>query len=192
MYDAGVLENYNAQPPFIGFVSKVMKDNPGSIETWLSGFKDLGEGGLQLLYMAAWYSRTKEAEEYFEKHGIEEFSGKKGSNLLGVPVKNPTTLDLLWGMFFASGDKAPIRRIVSGFKLAEYAGSLERFKTSDKTENDKNEALLDATFRAAVWAIRSNCENHPTVLKHCRFIFENGNLDEHEKLVLGELLSNPQ
>jgi hypothetical protein len=189
MTQANALKDENAQPPVVAFLSQVMAANPKQIPQWLDEFKDLDEKQRTALWAAAWYSDTEEARAFFKEQQFEPYIENQAPKILDMEVNNPTTLDMLWGHFMATGKEESIRRIISAFGLSKHAGALERFKTSEKTEQDKKEAYLDVTFQAAQWSLESNCRQHPLVLKHCKAIFADPKLPKDQSLWLGTLLS---
>jgi hypothetical protein len=168
---AGVLKKSTAQMGLIGLYSQIMAQNPDQIRGWLKELGDLEEAERGVLLMSAWFSYTKVSEEYFAENKLEEYIKEKPRALAEIEVKDAPTLDLLWGMFLASGEITPVRRIVSSLDLSEYSGEAKKYKTSAKTEEDRRKALLDATFQAAMWSLEANCKQHPKVLEHCETIF---------------------
>jgi hypothetical protein len=189
MADKGVLKRENAQAPIISFLSQVMAANPKRIQEWIDEASDLDEKQRDALLVAAWYSDTKEARDLFQKQNLDAYLKQKAPDILEIDVNNPSTLDMLWGYFMATGDSAPIRRIVSALSLSKYSGALDRFKTSEKTDKDKKDAYLDATFQAAQWSLESNCKTHPRVLEHCEEIFSDKATPKDQSLWLGVILS---
>ncbi|WP_395736814.1 hypothetical protein [Prosthecobacter sp.] len=189
LVDQGVLKNENSQPPLVAFLSRVMAANPTRIAGWLEEFSDLAKEQRQILLAAAWYSDTDEAREVFQKEKQEVFLKKRAPNILEMEVNNPSALDMLWGYFMATGDAAPIHRIVTALSLAKHAGALERFKTSEKTDKDKETAYLDATFQSAMWSLQSNCTTHPRVLEHCEAIYADKTLPADQGLWLATVLA---
>jgi len=167
---AGTFEDSKSHAPFIGFLSQVMAQNPESVEPWLKEFEDLDEQPRKLILAAAWYSDTDGAKAYFKEKKLENLAEKDPPDILDLKVDNPSTLDMLWGYFLATGEEAPIRRIVSGLQLSKYAGAAEAFKESQKTEEDKRKVWLYATFQAARWSLTANSKQHPKVLEYCEGI----------------------
>jgi len=189
MADRGLLKDENAQAPIIAFLSQVMSANPKRIPEWIDEASDLDEKQYNALLAAAWYSDTAEARDLFKKQERDAYLNEKAPDILVIDVNNPSTLDMLWGYFMATGDSAPVRRIVSALSLSKYSGALDRFKTSEKTEKDKKEAYLDVTFQAAQWSLESNCKAHPRVLAHCEAIFADKVTPKDQSLWLGVILS---
>lgn len=189
MTAAGVFENENSQPSFIAFLSQVMAQNPKKTERWLKEFEDLDESQRTVILAAAWYSDTKAAKAYFKEKQLENWAEQIPTDILEMKVDNPRTLDMLWGHFMATGEQAPIRRIVSAFQLSEYSGAAKRYRESKQTEQDKKEAWYDATFQAAQWSLKANCKQHPKVLEYCEHIFRDKATPKAESLWLGLVLS---
>ncbi len=189
MTQQGMLKKESAQPPIIAFLSQVMAANPKQVPKWLEEFKTLDEKQRLTLWAAAWYSDTAEAKDFFRKQQLEAYLRQPAPKILELEVNNPSTLDMLWGYFLATGEEKPIRRIISAFGLSKHTGALERYKTSEKTEQAKKEAYLDITFQAAQWSLESNCREHPLVLKHCEAIFADPKLPQDQSLWLGVVLT---
>lgn len=154
----GTLENPSVHPPLIAFISEVMKANPKRIAGWLDalGQLKLGHEELGVFYNAAWFSDTKAARDYFRKKGIAAFGNDKPPKILELEPKTPDVIDMLWGVFFATGKKEPIRRIVAALELNRPDG--------------KDDRMREATYQAVRWSLASNCRHHPTVLAYCREI----------------------
>jgi len=186
---AGMLKDENAQAPILAFLSQVMAANHKKIPDWLEAFSDLDKDQSRVLLAAAWYSDTDEARAYLEKHKVDDFLKSKAPKILEMDVTNPSILDMLWGYFTATGSEEPIRRIVSAFSLSKYSGAIGRYKTSEKTEQDKKEAYMEATFQAAQWSLEANGRQHALVLKHCETIFADPNLPKDQSLWLAVILS---
>jgi len=170
-------------------MSQVMAQNPKNVTGWLKEFEDLDEKQRNAVLSAAWYSDTETADAYFKENKLKAWAEQDSPEILEMKVDNPATLDMLWGYFMATGDKAPIRRIVSAFQLAKYSGAAKRYKNSEKTAQDKQEAWLDATFQAAQWSLQNNCTQHPKVLEYCEAIFRDKGTPKGESLWLGIILS---
>ena len=166
-----------------------MAQNPKNVEQWLEEFEDLDEKQRELILVAAWYSDTDAAKAYLKEKKLERWSEKESPNILDLKVDGPHKLDMLWGYFMATGEEAPIRRIVSGLQLSKYSGAAKRFKESEKTDEDRRKAWLDATFQAARWSLTANCKQHPKALEHCERIFRDEAIPKDEKPWLAVILS---
>lgn len=189
MTNRGVFKDPYAHPPVVAFLSQIMAQNPKMIREWMKAFETIDDTQRAPLQAAAWYSDTPEAREYFKEQKFEVFLKEKAPKILEITVDNPSVLDMQWGYFMATGDSTPIRRIITAFSLSKYAGALDRFKTSAKSDQDKKEAYYEATFQAAQWSLESNCRTHPLVLEHCEKFYAGQDLTQVESLWLGVLLS---
>ena len=181
---AGQIKN-STQPPISAFLSQIMAQNPKRIAAWMASLDDLPVADKKALYLAIAYSHTAEGAKFFEEKGLKEYQ-TQAPEILEMEVNNPETLDMLWGYFMATGKEAPIRRIVSAFNLSPYAGALERYITSKKTEADKKAASLDVALQAACWSLRSNCKEHPRVREICDALLAGNSLNpvEHKWLAV--------
>jgi hypothetical protein len=189
MIRAGVLKFEHNQPPAVAFLSQVMATNPEMVPKWLEEFKDLDEKQQSIIWAAAWYSRTTEARKFFEDKSLDIYLEQPAPSILEMEVNNPAVLDMLWGYFMATGKEQPVRRIISAFDLSEYLGDVEGFRTSEKTERDKEKAYLGVTFKAAMWSLEQNCRQHPLVMQYCEGIYIDENLSQDQRLWLGVVLS---
>jgi hypothetical protein len=190
MSKAGVLTNEGSEPPTVAFLSRVMVANPDKIAAWMTALADVSDSNKDKLHRAIWLSDTKEGRAYLKEKGVKKYVEKAPPDILKMEIDSPDVLDMLWGYFFATGDEAPIRRLVSAFNYSKYFGAIQRFKTSKQTAEDKKNALNDAIFRAAMWSIGSNCKQHPRVKEHCEHLLKGNDLNPSEvrilKMVLGK------
>ncbi|MBN1905900.1 MAG: hypothetical protein JW927_12465 [Deltaproteobacteria bacterium] len=104
-------------------------------------------------------------------------------------VNSGTHLDIQWATFSATGRFEPIKKIIDSLEFSKYSGAVDAYKNSDKTEKDREEALLDATFQAARWSLTSNIEQHDLVKKYCIYSFINDKHSDDVRLWLGVILS---
>jgi len=185
--EAGVLSSSKAAAPMAAFLSRVMAGNPENIAPWMAALADLPEKDLETLHKAIWYSGTDEGNAYLREHGLQKYLAQPAPDILHMPV-HPAVLDMLWGYFFATGDAAPIRRIISALNNYQYVGSLERYKTSQKTAEGAKQAFDEIVFRAALWSLGSNCQQHPRVMQICRKLAQDGDLNSTERDCLKAVL----
>lgn len=183
----GMFKKESAHPPIIVFLSRVMEQNPKLVAGWMKEFENLDEKQREVFLIAAWYSDTEASRNYFQEKQLQEYLENEPPDLLKLEMNTPSRLDMMWGYFFATGKIEPIRRIVSSLELAKYSGAMERYRDS-KMKKDKTEALYEVTFRAAMWSLESNCQQHSAVLKHCKTIYAEAELPELQREGLGVLL----
>jgi hypothetical protein len=189
MSKAEMLTKPGAEPPTLAFLSRVLAANPEKIEAWMKALADLPEGDKAELHRAIWFSDTKESKAYLKDKSVAKYVNKDPPDILQMEIESPDVLDMLWGYFFATGEEAPIRRIVSAFNYSTYFGAVERYKSSKQTAEDKKNALNDAIFRAAMWSLGSNCQQHPRVREHCDSLLKGNGLNATEARVLKVVLA---
>lgn len=186
----GLLKDDKAGPLFVGFLSQVMAQNPKEIARWLLELHSLDEEQRSTVVTAAWYSDTEEARACFKDPALKDSAFlQKPPKILELELDRPQVLDLLWGSFMATGDVKNIRRLVESLSLCEHLGAAERFKTSAKTEEDNEKAVLELTFNSALWSLQANCGQHPKVLEYCERIYGDGTLPKDQGVWLGVVLS---
>jgi len=173
----GSLENPSVHAPLIAFISQVMKANPKRIAGWLDALEKLklGHEELGVFYNAAWFSNTKEARDYFRKKGITAFDDAP-PDILKLEPKDPGVIDMWWGYFFATGSKAPIRRIVDALELTRPGEGSDRLQV--------------ATHGAVRWSLASNCRQHPRVMEYCKEILSK--LPEAQRATLEKVLAEAE
>tara|TARA_R100000027_G_scaffold35774_2_gene26286 strand:- start:14113 stop:14910 length:798 start_codon:yes stop_codon:yes gene_type:complete len=182
--ESGKLAEAKEQAPLVGFASQVMSANSDQIPEWMEIWGQLPEESLSPVITALWFSNTAEAKEYFAANGLDEYLEADAPNILGMHPDSPGTINLLWGYFFATGTKAPIESLVTTLSLAKYSGALAAYQDSEKSEEDRKAAYLDATFQAALLTLERYSASHPRVLRYCEEIIDSGNLTERENLWL--------
>ncbi|MDU0354120.1 hypothetical protein RS130_09390 [Paraglaciecola aquimarina] len=185
----GVLSDPKRQQSLAVFLGRILIANPNQTNQWLSALGTLNKKDTQTLYYTAWLADTKESKAYLQSVNAQSLLNSKAINYLEIDIKSPKTLDNLWSYFFATGQIAPIRRIVSALNYAEYSGALKAYKTSKQTNEDKRKAKIDAIFQAARWSIGSNIKQHSKVAEICADILKNTQLTNNEELWLSIVLA---
>lgn len=110
-------------------------------------------------------------------------------DIRSIEPKHPAVLDMLWADFFATGAEIPVRRIVVALNYDKYSGALDRYAKSEKTEQDRNDAILDAVFKAAIWSLESNTRQHPRVGEILDHIYFTEKLTQPEQVWLSAILA---
>ena len=98
-------------------------------------------------------------------------------------------LDVQWSTFLATGQFEPIKKIIDTLEYGKYSGAIDAYKNSEKTELDREKAILDSTFQAARWSISSNIQQYELVKKYCIYSFINDEYPDEVKMWLGVILS---
>jgi hypothetical protein len=104
-------------------------------------------------------------------------------DLLRAPLE-PPLLDMLWGIYFATGDEHAVRRLIGALDLLEDSGAAARFATSARTDADRQRAINDAMLQAASASLRSVMQMHAPLFAMCERIFETAKLRPNERIAL--------
>ncbi len=187
--NAGILANPKHKEYVAVFLSRILAANPEKIIEWVESLKSLNEAEREPLIIALWLADTKESKAYLTSINALEVLSKKPTNYLEIEILKGETLDALWAYFFATGADEPIRKIVSALNYAEYAGSVDAYKNSKKTEADQQRAWFDALFQSARWSLESNVRKEPKVAEICGRLIKEPSLSKHERLWLSLILS---
>jgi hypothetical protein len=179
---AGNLSNPKSAALLSVFLGKVMAANPTMVGDWLNQLADLKGGDRHTLLMAANLSGTKEAQAYIARQADAERYRIKPVDIKTLEPNDPTVLDMLWAEFFATGEAMPVRRVVAALNYDKYDGALNRYAKSEKTEKDRNDAMLEAVFKAAMWSLESNVRQHQRVAEILEQIHFSGGLTRSEQM----------
>lgn len=86
------------------------------------------------------------------KKAIEKTTSSSAPDIFAEPVRDAERLDMLWGTFLATGDKEPVRKIISALHLSEDGHGLE----------------IAIVGGAAKWSLTSNALQHKIVYQVCK------------------------
>ncbi len=177
----GTLRDQQARAPLVAFLSQVFRQNADRINEWYSQLKDLPAVDLETLTLALWMSDTKAGKQLLQKELPSVYGEKPPPDILKLKLDSASTLDLLWGYYFATGDSQALRRIVSMFNFAD---------APDKVKGvpDDRTPLYKTLPDAAKWSLSSNATQHPKVLADCKKMLSDGQLNATEKKWLEETL----
>jgi hypothetical protein len=192
MSAAGHLANKNAEPPIVAFLSRVIAQNPEQLSTWMVALADLPEKDKEVIYEAIWYSNTKAGKAHLAEHGIAKYVQTAAPDILAMEINDAPVLDMLWGYFFATGEKAPIRRIVSAMNLGERKDMSDEHNATSKNENVDNKALKQVIRYSALWSLDCNCKDHPKVKEICEGLVKSNDLTATEAKSLKSILAKHQ
>ncbi len=186
---AGVLANPKTNGAITVFLGRVMAANPAQVSGWLDQLSDLQGTDREILLLAANLSATPAAQAFLARQADAQKYRGKPSDIRALEPDNPTVLDMLWADFFATGEAAPIRRIVRALDYGKYTGALERYATSAKTKKETEEARLGAVFKAAFWSLESNTRQHHRVGEILEQLHSAEGMNESEQLAIAVILS---
>jgi len=185
----GLLKADNTKWVMLGFLCQVMRDNPKLVKNWLVTSESFSSQERDAVLQAAWFSNGSAAISYFKEQKLQTFLENKPPSVDSIPIEHPSVLDFYWSRYFASGNRDCIRTVISALKYQTYSGALDKYKTSQHTEQDKKAALYDTIFQSAMWSLESNCKQDEKVYAICKdFLFSN-KLSKPEQMFLGVVLS---
>lgn len=158
----GFMKNGQKASPFIGFIAGVMSKNPSMAQSLAEQLTSLPEVDQPVLILGVWYSAYPEAKpllarltKFMPKHKemIDHLLTNGRPSLLDLPLEQgPWVLDALWGNFMATGDDAPVARIISALPWVNVRGDVSRLLVGG----------------AARWSLISNAIQHKPVMTACR------------------------
>ncbi len=187
--EAGHLTKPESAAPIAAFLARVMATNPARVEGWLTQLEGLKGPDRDTMMFAANLSGTPEALAYLRKQADAKQYAEKRADLRMIEPADGAILDMLWGDFLASGDAAPVRRIVYALNYEKYSGAITRYETSKKTEQDREAANREAVFEAARWSLESNIQQHRRVGEIIEQIYWNEQITPSERLWLSAILA---
>jgi len=147
--DSNLLQsNKNAFPGVVGFTVGVIGENPG-----------IEEKIHQLSLSQDMHQCVSTAENLLKKYPLETILTSPNN------IQDERGLDLLWGVFFATGNPK-IPQTIRTF--------VENNKISKAPAGQKSE--LDLVVITAIWSLESNAEKHEAVKPYATFPEQTDNL----------------
>lgn len=155
----------------IGFFAKVFAQNPAKIDQWFAEFRDLPISDRRLLAAALWQSGNEKAAKYVRevsadssiRKEITQLTSSPAPALAQTPVQSPSSMNLQWGAFLASGDQQHISNILTAlgrgernlndaarYALAEHAAAHPRVLTIVRNELGRQPAEVRTLLQAAI------------------------------------------
>ena len=149
------------------FFGQIMHANPGKIAEWMDGWKDLPEADRNMLQHAVWISQTDQGKKWLAANGQKELAEKKGHPILtGAPmVLEAYHMDMLWEWFFATGDKTPVRQIVSNYNMLNADPGEADLPDRTVPGADRATQLRQTIGGVAVWSSSSLAAHHEKLLE---------------------------
>jgi hypothetical protein len=158
----GFTKDGQKAPPFIGFIAGVMSKSPSMAESLAEQLTSLPDVDQPVLILGIWYSAYPDAKPLLErlrksmpkhKEMIDHLLANGRPGLLDLPLEQgPWVLDALWGNFMATGDDAPVVRIISALPWINVRGDVSRLLVGG----------------AARWSLISNAIQHKPVMAACK------------------------
>ncbi|MDF1824549.1 MAG: hypothetical protein P1U68_07895 [Verrucomicrobiales bacterium] len=183
----GTLESDRAKPALIAFLSRVLRDNRDQIEGWVEALSGLTPEQKQVLFTAMLYSRVSEADKIMLKMFGNQYREQKvqTEKILEMPLDKESTIDMLWGFFYATGSEHALRRVVLCFRFEDAPEQLEGGNVPEGYV-----PFYKILPRFAFESLLANAERHPKVLATLKkFLEEDESLVEAEKNGVYDVLS---
>ena len=159
--ESGMLEDQNTYAPVFGFLSGVFRNNPDKMAGWVTQPSSLNENLQFVLILSIRYAALPDSPDTIRgilnqhpnlKPSVETINERAPITVESIPLeKGPWVLDALWGKFMATGESAPVERIMATLPWLERKEDLKRFLTGS----------------SANWSLTSNAVQHPRVLEIC-------------------------
>jgi hypothetical protein len=163
------------------FLGRVIGANPQRVGEWFAALADLDGDARETWHFAGWFS-GQASEQLLAAGATPQMLGP-APDLLRAPLA-PPLLDMLWGIYFATGDERAVRRLVGVLDLLDDRGAAAKFTSTARTEADRQRAINDAMFQAAAASLGGMMQAHPPLLATCERLFETAQLKPNERIAL--------
>lgn len=148
---------------------------------------------IYLLYLLT-YANIGPVDFFNSLEGVEKetYLKIKDASLADIygTIVDPSQLDMLWGTFMASGSYQPILKLIQTLEYTKYQGYLDKYKKSEQTPEDRQNAMNNAIYDALVWSLKSNCAQHKLVRAYCEWAMQHEHLSEVQKKELKAILKD--
>jgi hypothetical protein len=159
----GALKDSNTAAPFFGFLAGVLAKNPAMVPATLRRLAALPPDEQPVAILGLWYSGHPDTKSLLaglvkdmpeQRSMIEDLARSTPPKLSQLPLESdPGIMAALWGNFMATGDEAPVLRIIEALPFTMIAqGDPQRL----------------AMGRVAEWSLASNAAQHPLVMEIVR------------------------
>jgi hypothetical protein len=128
---AGHFEQEGQPATTIGFLSAVFAQNPDKAAGWMHEFRDLPVAHQRMVAAALWYSGQPEGVEHVRslargtnpgvREAVESLMAWERPSLNGAAVQSPSSMNLQWGAFLASGNPQHIVSVLAALGAGEPA-----------------------------------------------------------------------
>jgi hypothetical protein len=149
-------------PPWFGFLAGALAKSPMTAAATVKRLATLPESDQPIVVFGIWYSGLPQTKPLLEQVArdmpaqreiVEQLSATTAPRMIDIPLEQGGwVLDMLWGHFIASGDEAPILRIISALPWSQARGNSARMTVGG----------------SARWSLTANAALHPRVMEICR------------------------
>lgn len=183
----GVLDDQDARPALIAFLSQVIRANREQLSEWYLSLAGLSSSQKQVLNTAMLFSRTEEADELLRAQFGERYDAQKKETekILDMALDVEPTLHMLWGFYYATGSANAVRRVVLCFRFLEAPGDPDGVNIPNGYQ-----PYYKILPQHAYWSLTANAERHPRVVEILKtFLEKDESLIEVEKDGVYDVLS---
>lgn len=159
----GAFKNAEVAAPFFGFLAGVLGKNPATAPATLRRLAALPADQQPVVVLGVWYSGLPDAKALLaglakdmpaQRGMIEDLSRSTPPKLTELPLEtDPGVMAALWGNFMATGDEAPVLRVMDALPYTMIA------------QGDRQRLAMG---RVAEWSLASNAAQHPRVMEIVR------------------------
>ena len=149
-------------PPWFGFLAGALAKSPMTASATVKRLAALPESDQPIVVFGIWYSGLPQTKSLLEqvardmpaqKQTVEQISANAAPRMTDIPLEQGGwVLDMLWGNFIATGDEAPVLRIISALPWSQARGNSARMTVGG----------------SARWSLTANAALHPRVMEICR------------------------
>lgn len=158
----GLFRNGTNAPSFFGFLAGALAKAPATASDTVRRMATMPENDQPVVIFGLWYSGHPDTRKLLaqaakempsQRQAVEQLLSSTAPRLTEIPLEQGAwVLDMLWGNFIATGDEAPILRIISALPWSQRRGDPQRMVVGG----------------AARWSLAANAGLHPRVLEICR------------------------
>ena len=173
---AGWFEEKGNTAMAVGFLGTVFAANPDRINGWLENLADLPLAHRRLVAASLWQAGHPYGAELLKRLGgnspvraeVEQLAARTSLSVAQTPVASPSSMNLQWGAFLASGNERHVIAILDGMgtdrpgldlaarqSLAQNAVAHPRVLEICRVQLDRQPESVRAELRAALNAAGS-------------------------------------
>jgi hypothetical protein len=159
----GAFKDANTASPFWGFLAGALSKQRAMVPATVKRLAVLPVEEQPVVILGLWYSGHPDTKSLLaglanemplQRSMIEDLSRSTPPKLVELPLeRDPGVMAALWGNFMATGDEAPVLRVIEALPFTMIAqGDPQRL----------------AMGRVAEWSLASNAAQHPRVMEILR------------------------
>ncbi|MBI2652988.1 hypothetical protein HYX00_05980 [Candidatus Woesearchaeota archaeon] len=167
----------------VSFFGEIFKENDGKLSEWMNQLDSLNDEQKVLVWQSLWFADTSKSKSILKneknsasalfKNYIDTLLEQEPPNILKDDVLSGYQLDMLWGLFFKTGNEEPINKIISVLPWSEeykkeYDKRVADYQSGKAKEPTEAEALILVKYSvgaAAKWGLTSNSVQHDRVFE---------------------------